>query len=118
MAQILIVEDNEAVSETFEAALVDEGYSVTRVARANDAASAAALAMPDLVIMDLALQNSNGATASLALRGLGYKGPIILVTGGLIPLDPNVLDKISFAAELQKPVQLEELLATISRCLA
>lgn len=115
MALILIVEDNEPVAETFRAGLEAAGHRTVVVPSANDAAVAALDEAPDLVLMDLALRNSHGATASLALRGLGYRGPIILTTGGLMPVDPRIGDAVGFAAELRKPLTVEELVAAVEK---
>jgi CheY-like chemotaxis protein len=114
MANILIIEDNDDVAELFKALIEEKGHYVERSAAAYGAVLRIAKTNFDLVLMDLLLQGANGAVASLALRGLGYVGPIIVITGGLMPLDEDICNRAGFAARLLKPVRPEELLNEIN----
>lgn len=115
MKNILIIEDNDEVAAVFEAILTDAGYSVERSAAAYGAVLRALKTPFDLVLMDLLLQGANGAVAALALRGLGFTGPIIIVTGGAMPIDQAAYDRAGFTGRLLKPVLPSELLAEVAR---
>lgn len=115
MASILLIEDNDEVAEVFKEILQSAGHYVERSAAAYGAILRAVKMPFDIVIMDLLLQGANGAVAALALRGLGMECPIIVVTGGLMPLDQTVYDHARFAGRLLKPVKPSELLEEIDR---
>lgn len=118
MARILVVDDHEGVAGVFGDIVTEAGHEVAFAATANEAASSAIRNRFDLVIMDMALRQSSGVTAALALRGLGYDGPIIGVTGGLVPSDERLLERARFAAMLRKPLMPVDLRAAIDRELA
>lgn len=120
MAHILMIEDDDQVAAVFQEQFERDGHHVDRSAAAYGAVQRMTrAAVPyDLVLMDLLLQGANGAVAALALRGLGYVGPIVVVTGGLMPLDAEVYKRAQFSGRLLKPVRLEELSAEVARHLA
>jgi CheY-like chemotaxis protein len=118
MANILIVEDNPDVAAIFAEILKDEGHKVETVAAAYGAIIKAIRVPFDLILMDLLLQGSNGAVTSLALRGLGgsYENvPIIVITGGMMPLEQDVYDRARFAGRMLKPVLPKELIAEVDK---
>jgi hypothetical protein len=61
----------------------------------------------------------NGAVATLALRGLGYTDvPIVVITGGLTVLDPDIETACRFAGKLLKPALPRDVLPEIEKHLA
>lgn len=118
MANILIVDDNDEVAEIFSELLEGEGHHVERAAAAYGAVLRALKTPPAVVIMDLLLQGANGAVAALALRGIGVTCPIVVVTGGLMPIDERVYELAGFSGRLLKPVKPSELLDEVRRRLS
>lgn len=117
-AKILVVENDDQVARVFHDQLDDDGYEVDVVPSGSYAALKILETSYDLIIMDLALSGMDGAITALALRGLGYQGPIIVATGGLLPIDETLYDRIGFAGRLLKPLHLTELSAEVKRHLA
>ena len=115
MANILLVEDNDDVAALYVDVLEREGHKVHRAAAAYGALLRAVRVNYDLVIMDLLLQGANGAVATFALRGLGLKAPILVVTGGAMPIDRELVERAGFAGVLLKPVKIDELVAEVNR---
>lgn len=114
MARILVVDDHEEVADVY-AATLEEDHELSFAASANDAAGLAARHQFDLVIMDLALRRSSGVTAALALRGLGYEGPIVAVTGGLVPSDDVLFGRARFAETAVKPLLPDAMRALVAQ---
>lgn len=114
MARLLIVDDHKEIAEVYDATL-GEDHQLDFADTANEAAGLAARHQFDLVFMDIALRRSSGVTAALALRGLGYEGPIIAVTGGLVPPDDVLYGRARFAETLTKPVMPSTLVEMVQR---
>lgn len=115
MAHILIIEDSDQVAQLIQDALTGVGHTTERSAAAYGACLRAVASHFDLVLMDLLLQGANGAVAGLALRGLGFDGPMVVVTGNLMPIDQNLYDRVGFAGKLLKPFKLEELIYEVDK---
>lgn len=113
--RILIIDDNDDVAALYAEILTSDGFEVDRTAAAYGAVLRAMSHRYDLVIMDLLLQGTNGAVAALALRGLGVTAPIIVITGGLMPIDDRVYAAANFAGRMLKPVLLDELISEVRR---
>ena len=112
---ILLVEDNPDVSEAYAAVLESLGF---RVLRAHSGQQALALAEVEreriaLVLTDLAMPGMSGIDVYHALRGQGMTVPVIILSG--YPLPSRGLDGIS--DWLQKPLEVEELIAAVNRAL-
>jgi DNA-binding response OmpR family regulator len=114
MTKLLIVEDNEGVGNLYK-----EIFPDADLARTGDCAAMLALTGDyDLVIMDLALPHIDGVLIALALRGLGFVGPILMITGNMHPMNEILARKARVEAIVEKPVlprELEELVAKHAR---
>lgn len=112
--RVLVVDDDEALRENLVEFLEAEGHEVTH---AGDGASAlerlAAGHPPDVVVLDLVMPRLDGrelaaaVRASPALRGMR----LVLMTGAL----GEVRDLADVDAVLEKPFDLDELLAELER---
>ena len=80
---ILLVEDDSLVAEACAMLLEDFGYSVTRVASADEAlAHLAHRRLPDLVFSDVVMPGTlNGVELAQTLRVRYPKMPVLLTTG-------------------------------------
>ncbi len=113
--RVLIVDDDEALRENLVEFLEAEGHEVTH---ARDGASAlerlAVGHLPDVVVLDLVMPRLDGrelaaaVRASPALRGMR----LVLMTGAAIG---EVRDLTDVDAVLEKPFELDELLAEVER---
>ena len=80
MAQILIVEDENATAWALAESLREEGYETRHAASAEDALAAVRAHGTDLVITDLRLPGMNGAQLARRLRSGRRRVPVIVVT--------------------------------------
>lgn len=116
MARILIVDDNEEVAELFLGILEEAGHQCEISGSAYGAAVRALQSTPfDLAIVDLVLAGSDGVIAALAMRGLGFAGPIVVITGNLAEENSGLYRMAKFAGRLLKPVRPAELVAEVAK---
>lgn len=131
MARILVVDDDDGISAYLVDALSAAGYDVDRAATADGAVERVRLNAYDLVLMDLLLQgrsrvvddpsttpSPNGAITTLALRALGYGGPVVVITGNLAGIDEGIMDAAGFAGRLLKPALPSAVLPEVAKHLA
>lgn len=89
MAIILIVEDNDDISEMEEMYLMMDDHTVHRAVNGKDGVAQALKLLPDIVIMDMHMHIMDGHTAVRALRDLNYTGKIIAVTASATKMDAD-----------------------------
>ena len=111
-AKILIVDDDEGVTQTFARMLRLEGYAVRTAMSAENGLREAAEGHPDAIILDLRMPLVDGLGFLRRLRQ--HEGdratPVAIVTGDYF-LEDEVSDELrSLGAELRfKPLWLEDL---------
>ena len=109
---VLLVEDHGATRALFFEILTDAGYSCTTAVSPAQAIRIALLVRFDAVLMDLGLpRRDDGLALARELRALPDPPPLIAVSGYLSDRESAGL----FEAELLKPVDEDQLLATVGR---
>ncbi len=78
MGTILVVEDDASISALLDLSLRTAGFSVTTAATVKAGRSAVSAALPDLVILDLALPDADGLSLLPALKAKDV--PVIILT--------------------------------------
>ena len=80
---VLIVEDDHALREMYRAALIMSGYAVVAVEDGIDALQHVEQALPNLIVLDLALPRlgGHGVARELASCAETRDIPILVVTG-------------------------------------
>lgn len=111
-ATILIVDDDEGVTQTFARMLRLEGYQVRTAVNAETGLQEAAQSHPDAIILDLRMPLVDGLGFLRRLRALeGHQTtPVAIVTGDYF-LDESISTELQrLGAELRfKPLWLEDL---------
>jgi DNA-binding response OmpR family regulator len=111
-ATILIVDDDEGVTQTFARMLKLEGFDVRTAMNAETGLVQAQEARPDAIILDLRMPLVDGLGFLRRLRAQDEqrRTPVAIVTGDYF-LDDNVSAEIrQLGAELKfKPLWLEDL---------
>jgi DNA-binding response OmpR family regulator len=111
-ATILIVDDDEGVTQTFARMLKLEGFEVRTAMNAENGLVQAHEARPDAIILDLRMPLVDGLGFLRRLRAQDEQRqtPVAIVTGDYF-LDDNVSAEIrQLGAELKfKPLWLEDL---------
>ena len=117
MARILLVEDDEILSETLLELLEFEGYEVSLATRGNDALELSSLGEFELFILDVNIPDFNGFELLQMLREASNLTPAIFLTS------MNDIKSLSKGFELgaedyvKKPFDFDELMVRIKAIL-
>jgi DNA-binding response OmpR family regulator len=110
---ILLIEDDSALSEALRKALAERGFVVNTVARGQLGLNAIMTDLPDVVILDLGLPDLDGMTVLRRIRDTNKDLPVLLLTAR-DSLDDKVAGLDSGADDyLTKPFDMAELLARL-----
>src|SRR5437588_856666 len=115
---ILIVEDNEVTREGLAAILRREGFEVEVASHGDEAMEGIRSGRrPDLILLDMLMPVLDGWHFLSWLRRLGLQPPIpVIVATGTI-LTPEWAQDNGCQGFLRKPIETEQLLEEIRRCL-
>ena len=111
--RLLVVDDEPALRETLDRALVAEGYAVETAADGVEALTAIERATPDAVVLDVLMPRLDGLETTRRLRTSGNNVPVLVLTARdevsdrVAGLDAGADDYVV------KPFALEELLARV-----
>ena len=113
MTQILLVEDDETLSELISEYLSEQGYDVTVRTDAKAALDTAYERNFDILILDVKLPKGDGFSLLRELRRLGNDTPAIFTTSLNALQDLEIGYKSGSDDYLKKPYELKELLLRI-----
>ena len=117
--RIVVVEDDEKSRRLLTDVLTHQGYQVTAVASGEDGIRAAHKGA-DAVLLDIQLPGIDGFEVLAGLRrGVTptARVPIVAVTASVMDHDRRKILAAGFDAYVPKPVNIRELLATLTRLL-
>jgi CheY-like chemotaxis protein len=120
-ANILVVEDNKALSGVVTFNLVRAGFQVTAVGNGKDALEALQRSSFDLLLTDQQMPVMTGIELCESVRKIPrYKElPIILLTAKCMEMNFSELqERLGLSAALPKPFSPSELVNCIEECLA
>jgi PAS domain S-box-containing protein len=118
--RILMADDAVANRELVAAILGGMGLSIDGVENGAEAVEAVRSGTYDLVLMDVHMPVMDGLTATREIRAMaGDAGqvPIIALTANVQPEQVRMCHEAGMDAHVGKPIQVAELMATISRVL-
>ncbi len=111
---ILIVEDDGDLRAMFRWILATSGFDVREAGDGYEALVLLEQHPPDLVVLDLGLPRVDGLSvqAEIAAQVVTRDIPVVIVTAARLDLT-----HLDVACVLRKPVDADELVATVQRCL-
>lgn len=112
MTNLLLVEDDPAISGPLVRALGREGYEVSLAETGHDALDAMEHGV-DLVILDLGLPDMDGLDVARQVRTHGWEFPILILTARTEEVDMVVGLDAGADDYVTKPFRLAELLARV-----
>ncbi|MCF5706507.1 response regulator [Pseudomonas syringae] len=119
MAQILIVEDNEANMRLAELLLTSAHHSVLCAADAETGLKQAREHQPDLILMDIQLPGMDGLNATSLLKKdpLTAAIPVVALTAMAMKEDEEKIRLAGCNAYITKPLRYKELYRVIDALL-
>jgi signal transduction histidine kinase/DNA-binding response OmpR family regulator len=112
--RVLVVDDGRLNRLVLLDMLEPLGFEVLLAADGDEGLRAADDLPPDLVLMDLVMPGRDGFETTRLLKESHPRVPVVSVSASV---RPAVADDPLFEAALGKPVELDELLATVERAL-
>jgi len=114
--ELLFVDDDQLVRQSWSALLERKGWNVTRARDGEEAWSylvQSALRW-DVVLTDLSMPRLDGVGLGRRIRSMDQPPPVVLLSGNLDETDAAVVKDL-FAAALRKPVEAGDLDALLDR---
>lgn len=121
MSRILVVDDEPLICEMLEIFLSRAGHTVTVASDGAQAMERAKELPLDLVVADIVMPEKDGLETISELRKLHPEIKIIAISGGSRIGNFDFLamaEKLGADATFYKPLDNDELLRTIEKCLA
>jgi two-component system nitrogen regulation response regulator NtrX len=117
-SRILVVDDEADIRSLLSEILSEEGYEVDVAADAGQARSSRATQVPDLVLLDIWMPDTDGITLLREWSATdGYDCPVVMMSGhGTVEtaVEATRLGAFDF---VEKPLSLTKLLRTVERAL-
>ena len=117
LRRVLIVDDEETVSELFESYLVGLDYQVTAVTRPDEALQAAARAKPDVIVLDVMMPGVDGWELLQRIRHSPELEAVPVVVCSVLK-DADLAEALGAAAFVNKPVLRQRFIAALEEALA
>jgi len=117
MAKILVIDDDPKIVLVLKIRLISAGYEVLT---AGDGVSGLRLAIegkPDLVILDIMMPVGGGFSVAPRLREQAPEIPVIFITASKEAGLRQMAEKMGAAGFLEKPYELEAMLALVTEAL-
>jgi CheY-like chemotaxis protein len=115
--QVLVVEDDRDLVSLMEMVLTDAGYRVATACDGVEALARVAEEMPGVILLDMRMPGMNGWEFAREFRErYGRKAPLVVVTAA--ENARRRAEEIGAEAWLEKPFDLEDVLAAVSSQLA
>jgi PAS domain S-box-containing protein len=115
--RVLVVEDDQNIAQLISLHLKEGGYSVSTVARAEDALQAARHERPDLITLDIYLPGTDGFELLQTLKSDETTADIPVVIVSVLPDKKRGL-RLGAVDYMTKPIDERLLLDTVGRVLS
>ncbi len=116
-ATILIVDDDEVLSQVLRRVLTRDGYRVVEAGSVAQALELTREDRPQLGLLDLSLPDGDGMELATKMRAQGVDCPLILVTAYPLRLRDQPALSSAFTRVLTKPLNLQDLRQAIEAAL-
>jgi len=115
MARILLVEDDERVRLMLKDLLESEGYEIQEASNGKEALKSFASSLPDLVLTDLVMPDTEGIEMIIKMRKSNRNVKIVAMSGGVDYL--NLAKQLGALRTLTKPFSNQAVLDVVKETL-
>ena len=116
--RVLVVEDQEDLAALYEAALVKEGFEVSKAYTGEEGVAIFEDKGADAVVLDMTLPEMHGLQALQTIRGLNANVPVVVVTGETSAETRHQCERLGVQQYLSKPADYRDILDAIRHALA
>src|SRR5262244_1940753 len=116
-ARILVIDDNPQVVDILGVCLRQEGYGVLGALTSDEGLKLAILSRPELVLLDIALPETNGIELLKRIRSINPATRVIMVTGNSDPVLAREALHLGALAYIDKPFDFAYLKRVIALAL-
>jgi len=111
--RVLVVDDEAAVRDAFQAALQAKGYEVVLASDGKEALRTLRLERFDLIFLDILLPKIGGSSVLKAIKRRDPEALVVIITG--YPYHEETLDALDYgpAMLLPKPIKLTDIEAVL-----
>lgn len=118
VAHILVVDDEKDIRTLIEEILADEGYRVTSAGDAEEARQQVSSRLPDLVLLDIWMPDTDGITLLKEWSAGGqFDCPVVIMSGHGTVETAVEATRLGAADFIEKPVSIAKLLRTVGNVL-
>ena len=117
MGNILVVDDDGQLRQSFEKVLTAEGHTVQTAASGEAALKAVQASMPDLAIMDVRMPGMSGLETFKVMHEMEPKLPVIIMTAFGTTETAIEATKLGAFEYVLKPFEIPDILALIAQAL-
>ena len=114
---ILVIEDQEDLSELYEATLAGAGYKVRAAFTGEEGIAEFRANGADAVLLDMTLPEMHGTQVLREIRDANAKVPVIVISAEASEQLREQCERLGVQAYLSKPVNYEAVLAAIKLAL-
>ena len=118
MPKVLIVDDSAYARRVHRVILERAGHEVTEVATGTGAIELCMLEQPDVVVLDLSMEDIGGIQVLQTLRALNVSAPVIVVSADVQRSTEHAVMAAGAARVLGKPANGEQLASAVAQTLA
>jgi DNA-binding NtrC family response regulator len=119
MANILVVDDEMGIRELLSEILGDEGHAVTTAENAQQARESRSAGVPDLVLLDIWMPDTDGVTLLKEWQRDGLLTMPVIMMSGHATIDTAVeATRIGALNFLEKPISMQKLLKAVQQGLS
>ncbi len=114
--KVLIADDSETECLNLKRILESAGYHVTAAHSGNKAKTLAETVQPDLILLDIIMEDGDGYHACRAIRRnpATQSIPVVMVSSKSNPVDKKWAEKLGANAYVVKPYSDEDILGQIA----
>ncbi len=117
MKKLLIADDNEDFLKVLKLALIDKGFNVNIVTHKKDLFAAIKTFKPDVILLDVFLDQFDGRQISREISSSSKSGAIPIIIFSANPYSLSHFESYGADDFIEKPINIDKLIVKIEKLL-